>query len=180
MSSSLCNPMDRSPPGSSVHGILQVRVLKWVACPSLGHLPDLCLLHLLNWQVGSLPLVPPGKPSIQFGTNQMHSIVHHILAPSALLSCSGLVALWAPLWAAGKNLYILFRNQTAPSEPVWSCWKPGPTSHLRNGLWPQLHPMVALSPCPQGREASSKPQVGCSVSTLLHHGACLLSLSPGL
>ena len=30
---SLCNPMDCSPPGSSVHGILQARVLQWVAMP---------------------------------------------------------------------------------------------------------------------------------------------------
>ena len=30
----LCDPVDRSPPGSSVHGILQARVLKWVATPS--------------------------------------------------------------------------------------------------------------------------------------------------
>ena len=27
----LCDPMDCSPPGSSVHGILQVRTLEWVA-----------------------------------------------------------------------------------------------------------------------------------------------------
>ena len=27
----LCDPMDYSPPGSSVHGILQARVLEWVA-----------------------------------------------------------------------------------------------------------------------------------------------------
>ena len=27
----LCNPMDCSPPGSSVHGILHVRILEWVA-----------------------------------------------------------------------------------------------------------------------------------------------------
>ena len=27
----LCNPMDCSPPGSSVRGILQARILKWVA-----------------------------------------------------------------------------------------------------------------------------------------------------
>ena len=27
----LCDPMDCSPPGSSVHGIFQVRVLEWVA-----------------------------------------------------------------------------------------------------------------------------------------------------
>ena len=30
---SLCDPMDCSPPGSSVHGILQARVLEWVAMP---------------------------------------------------------------------------------------------------------------------------------------------------
>ena len=29
----LCNPMDRSLPGSSVHGILQARILEWVAIP---------------------------------------------------------------------------------------------------------------------------------------------------
>ena len=28
-----CNPMDCSPPGSSVHGILQARTLEWVAIP---------------------------------------------------------------------------------------------------------------------------------------------------
>ena len=27
----LCDPMDRSPPGSSVHGIFQARTLEWVA-----------------------------------------------------------------------------------------------------------------------------------------------------
>ena len=27
----LCDPMDCSPPGSSVHGILQARTLEWVA-----------------------------------------------------------------------------------------------------------------------------------------------------
>ena len=29
----LCNPMDCSPPGSSVRGILQARILEWVAIP---------------------------------------------------------------------------------------------------------------------------------------------------
>ena len=27
----LCNPLDYSPPGSSVHGLLQARILEWVA-----------------------------------------------------------------------------------------------------------------------------------------------------
>ena len=30
-SPTLCNPMDYSPPGFSVHGILQARILEWVA-----------------------------------------------------------------------------------------------------------------------------------------------------
>ena len=31
--STLCDPMDCNPPGSSVHGILQARILGWVAMP---------------------------------------------------------------------------------------------------------------------------------------------------
>ena len=38
--STLCDPTDRSPPGSSVHGILQARILEWVAMPSSRDLPD--------------------------------------------------------------------------------------------------------------------------------------------
>ena len=30
----LCDPMDYSPPASSVHGILQARILEWIAIPS--------------------------------------------------------------------------------------------------------------------------------------------------
>ena len=30
----LCHPIDYSPPGSSVHGILQARILEWFAMPS--------------------------------------------------------------------------------------------------------------------------------------------------
>ena len=30
----LCYPMDSSLPGSSVHGILQAKILEWVAMPS--------------------------------------------------------------------------------------------------------------------------------------------------
>ena len=30
----LCDPMDQSPPSSSVHGVLQARILEWVAIPS--------------------------------------------------------------------------------------------------------------------------------------------------
>ena len=32
----LCDPIDYSPPGSSLHGTLQTRVLEWVAIPFSG------------------------------------------------------------------------------------------------------------------------------------------------
>ena len=56
------DPMDYSPPGSSVRGILQARMLEWVAMPSSkGIFPtqglNLSLLCLLHQQSGSLPLV---------------------------------------------------------------------------------------------------------------------------
>ena len=36
----LFDPMDCSLPGSSVHGILQARILEWVAMPPPGELPN--------------------------------------------------------------------------------------------------------------------------------------------
>ena len=36
----LCSPVDCSLPVSSVHGILQARILEWVAMPSFRGLPD--------------------------------------------------------------------------------------------------------------------------------------------
>ena len=35
----LCDPTDCSLPGSSVHGILQARILEWVPIPSQGIFP---------------------------------------------------------------------------------------------------------------------------------------------
>ena len=62
----LCDPTDCSLLGSSVCGILQARILEWVVMlSSRGSFPPkdgTCRLCLLHWQMGSLPLVPPGKP----------------------------------------------------------------------------------------------------------------------
>ena len=56
-----------SPPGSSIHGTLQARTLEWVAMSSSrgsSQPRDWTPISYvyLRWQVGSLPLVPPGKP----------------------------------------------------------------------------------------------------------------------
>ena len=60
----LCDPMDYSPPGSSVYGFLQARILEWVAPPLLqGNFPDPGQTHIslsvLQWQADSLSLAPP-------------------------------------------------------------------------------------------------------------------------
>ena len=62
----LCNPMDCSPPGSSVHGILQASILEGIAISSSRGSSQprdrtwvSCLLH---WQAYSSQLVPPGEP----------------------------------------------------------------------------------------------------------------------
>ena len=47
----LCDPMDHNPPGYSVHGITQARILKQVATPSPGDLPD--------------PGIKPGSPALR-------------------------------------------------------------------------------------------------------------------
>ena len=48
----LCDPIDSSPPGSLIPGILQARTLEWVAMPSSRGSSWLNphLLHLLHWQ----------------------------------------------------------------------------------------------------------------------------------
>ena len=63
----LCDPVDCSPSGFSVHRIIQTRILDY---PDHFLLQGIFLtqgwnLHLLHWQVDSLPFGPPGKPSHQ-------------------------------------------------------------------------------------------------------------------
>ena len=63
----LCNPMDCSLPGSSVHGDSLGRnagVRHHAILPGILLIQgsNLLLLCLLQWKVGSLPLAPPGKP----------------------------------------------------------------------------------------------------------------------
>ena len=59
----LCDPMDHSPPGSCVHGILQARMLEWGAMPSSrasSWLRDWIRISYVSCtgRAGSLPLVP--------------------------------------------------------------------------------------------------------------------------
>ena len=59
----LCDPMDCSPPGSSVHGVLQATILEWVAISFSGDLPNTWIEPgSPTLRADSLPSEPPGKP----------------------------------------------------------------------------------------------------------------------
>ena len=67
MSDSLQPHRQYSLPGSSVHGIIQARILEWVAISSLGDLPDPGIKpEFPALQADSLPSEPPGKPVILY------------------------------------------------------------------------------------------------------------------
>ena len=60
-----CDAMDLSPPGSSVHGILQARILEWIGMPRFRAIFPThgSNLRLMSPVVagGPLPIVIPGK-----------------------------------------------------------------------------------------------------------------------
>ena len=58
----VCDPMDCSPPGFSVHGVLQARVLEWMPYPFPGDLHNPGIkLGSPTLQADSLLSEPPGK-----------------------------------------------------------------------------------------------------------------------
>ena len=58
----LCDPMDCSQPGSSVHGIFQARILEWVAMPSFrGIFPTQDQTHVSCIASGFFAAEPLGK-----------------------------------------------------------------------------------------------------------------------
>ena len=92
----LCDPRDCSPPGSSVHGIFQARVLEWVAIfPSPRDLPSPGIKpRSPALQADILPSEPPGKLKQDWCTvNHSWSwvaglLVHHSLVhPTPPHSC---------------------------------------------------------------------------------------------
>ena len=68
----LCDPVNQSLPGSSLHGILQARKLEWLPGPSPGDLPDPgvepvfspTLAGGLSFFCLFLPLESSGKPAL--------------------------------------------------------------------------------------------------------------------
>ena len=123
-------------PGSSVHGILQARILM-LGCHALlqGIFPiqasNLCVLCLLHWQVGPLPLAPRGKP------HTTHNSTYFRVCGASFLSFDGVLCTWLlvileslpwylHIWGRGllfQGLHIHFGreslHQSAQSGVQW-------------------------------------------------------------
>ena len=77
----LRSPMDCSPSGSSVHGILQARILEWVAISfsrgsshPRGQTQVSCIF-CNGRQIFFLPLLPSGKPVYVHGMALFHEFI---------------------------------------------------------------------------------------------------------
>ena len=84
----LCDPMDCSPPGSSVHGILQARILVWVAMPSSrGYFRpryQTCISCIFCIAGGFFSTEPPGKPCFIICGHSCSSVGMNILKHKVL------------------------------------------------------------------------------------------------
>ena len=114
----LCDPIDGSPPGSPVPGILQARTLEWVAIAfsnawkwkvkvksatprtaAFQAPPSMGFSRQEYWS--GVPLPSPWEKPRKSKVAQNVSLIHH--------------------WYAGANQYQLTRANNACSFPVWCC-----------------------------------------------------------
>ena len=111
----LCNPVDCGPPGSSVHGIFQARILEWVAIsfsrgPSWPRDWSPCLLH---WQADCLSLCHLGSP---------------LATVEALLFCRFIIYdtrtdVWTVTWRVCIGCYQPLRGYPQPLLCLCKFWK---------------------------------------------------------
>ena len=78
-----CDPMDSSPPGSSIHGILLARKVEWVALSFSKVASQLCENKDSSFNVFSSllpPLLAPTTRASMKGTLEMNSVhIYHAL-----------------------------------------------------------------------------------------------------
>ena len=71
----LCDPIECSLPGSSVHRILQARILEWLSLPSPEDLPNAGIKPgSPSLQVDSLPSEPPEKSLPSWGATTTRKV----------------------------------------------------------------------------------------------------------
>ena len=137
----LCDPVDCSPPGSSVHGLFQARLLEWIAFPFPGDLLD--------------PGIKPGSPALQedfFLFFFFHHLNHQGSQPalSYIPSLSYFLKMpcFHPVSSVHKDEQGLVRARSLQCGvhelfPVWLC--PHPSS-LPLREWPPSPSLLGCFP----------------------------------
>ena len=150
--------LDYSLSNSSVHGILQAGILKWVAMPSsrVCSLPRdlLCLLH---WQGGLLSLAPSGKPKSTFFISSFQNY-SSIFCPLKFLKIQFSVQFSRSVVSDSLQLH-------EPQHARPPCPSPTPGAYLNScplSRW--CHPIISpsvipFSSCPQSFPASGSFQM---------------------
>ena len=112
----LCYPVEYSPPGSSVHGIFQARILKWVAIST-------------KWQATSVSpaftITQIGEPNIHTLLSYLHSLFH----PSAKV----LKAFLQNFIELTKDNVTYLNNMT---QICTICRRTNPNSNIRPAPFP--------------------------------------------
>jgi len=139
----LCYPMECSPPGSSVHGIFQARILKWVAIsfcwPSFQHRDRTCiscigrqiLYHCTTWKTlkknRSFYCTPKTNTTLLINYGGGRGLVAQ--------SCPTLVTLWTVACQAPPSMGF-------PRQEYWSGFpflSPGDLPHPEIDSLPLSH-----------------------------------------
>ena len=128
--------MDCSPPDSSVHGILQTRILEWVAMPSSrgsswprDRIPILCYSCIAGRFFTS---EPPGKPTY----SRVYMLVPNLYFIPPLL----ILAYWGLRWTLWASLIPRLTSVRRHLGVISSAWHPDDTltivfpSHTRESL----------------------------------------------
>ena len=122
-------------PGLSVHGLLQARILERVARPSPRGSSQprdrTCISCLLHWQVGSLPLAPPGKPR--------NSCNHYLKKSKVTCECKIFTGPNSRSWCIAHNQLVHNQKCAKIQCRIAGQWHPTPVllpgkSHGRRSL----------------------------------------------
>ena len=188
----LCNPIDYSPPGSSVHGILQARILEWVTMPSSrgsSQPRDRTLGSCIGRQILD-PLSHQGSPCICIYTCTQPHVYEHTHTCIWFYSCMIYYVVCIPRFCSLSTMNICskiifaVRNYPVPFKMLSSILglhpqdassnfpPPPPPNHNK----PKMSPDIAN--CPLGDKTAPTGELTMYTHTHTHthiHMACALT-----
>ena len=139
----LCDPMDCSPPGSSAHGILQARILAWVAISfSRGSTQPMNRTWVSCIAGRFFTTLPPGKPFIRHSICQVNNKLFNKNNYNWINSLRELTH----LWVMGR-MVVIRRTWKWPCVDLACCDnQENTTSIFILDTWVLIFPLIDKSP----------------------------------